>query len=177
MPRPSPAQAVAVPEPELSPLQQLLAEKSLPAAIARMRPQFQDSVNDLDPAAIQFALWSAGHLTWDGLQVIPETKHALVLKDPAAERGKRNCYTGMISEIKVDRTAGPVLHIGSVATGAGNFVRFLAVRSTGQLVQNSQATFCGIVTGLYSFSNTIGGMTNAVFAVGMFDLPENRSLK
>lgn len=53
-------------------------------------------------------------------------------------------------------------------------MRFAAVASTGELVAQSSANFCGVTTGKYSYSNSGGGTTHAVFLVGMFDLPENK---
>jgi hypothetical protein len=53
-------------------------------------------------------------------------------------------------------------------------VVFYAVGETGDLVAGSRTRLCGIVTGLHSFLNSGGGVTHAIRAVGMFDLPENR---
>ena len=154
---------------------ELLAEETtLPGALKVVGPHLGDSTNDLDPGALQFALWSAGHLKWEDIQQLPETKHAKVLKDPEAERGKRNCYRGSIIEIHVDRSAGTPVYFGGLYTGAGTVLRFAAVGSTGELVKNSYANFCGVTTGTYSYSNSGGGMTHAVFLVGMFELAENK---
>jgi hypothetical protein len=152
----------------------LMASSSLPVAIGIISPNFKDTENDTDPAAALFALWALNNMTWTELQALPETKHALVLKDSVAERGKRNCYTGVIVEIEVDRSAGKPLYLGGLATHSGQVARFAAVGSTGDLVQKSGAKFCGVVTGRSSYSNSAGGTTHGVFLVGMFDLPENR---
>jgi hypothetical protein len=59
-------------------------------------------------------------------------------------------------------------------TGSVNIVRFYAVGSSGDLVQNRPARFCGAVAGRYSYDNAAGGSTHAVAVVGLFDLPENK---
>lgn len=46
---------------------------------------------------------------------------------------------------------------------------------TGDLVQNSAARICGIVTGVSDYANTGGGQTPSVTIVGLFDLPANRA--
>ncbi|HEU4576997.1 MAG TPA: hypothetical protein VFS67_01995 [Polyangiaceae bacterium] len=157
-----------------SSLERLSAEKTTAGAISIASAHFTDSTNELDPAALAFALWSTDHLTWEEIQALPETKHAKVLKDPDAERGKKNCYSGNIVEIQVDRSAGKPVYLGGLVTGSGVVMRFAAVGSTGELVAKSYAKFCGVTTGKYSYSNSGGGTTHAVFLVGMFDLPENK---
>jgi len=174
-PRPEPATSVAETAPvEVSFLDQLMLESSLPSALAKVRPRLDDSMNAPDPASVQLALWAAENLRWSAIQTLPETKHALVMKDTDAERGKRNCYRGTVVEIHADRSTGTLLHIGGLRTPGGQVARFFAVGSTGELVQGSPAHFCGIVTGVYSYDNTAGGTTHAAHLVGMFDLPENR---
>jgi hypothetical protein len=172
---PPPPQAPAIPE-KLEPtlMEQLAEETTLPGALKVIGPHFDDATDDLDPGALKFALWSASHLKWQDIQQLPETKHAKVLKDPDAERGKRNCYRGKIAQIQVDRSAGTPVYLGGLVTGGGTVLRFAAVGSTGELVEDSYANFCGVTTGKYSYSNAGGGTTHAVFLVGLFDLPENK---
>jgi hypothetical protein len=62
-----------------------------------------------------------------------------------------------------------------VRAGAGRYdlIKFVAAGSTGQLVAQSRARFCGATTGKYSYSNSGGGTSHAVQMVGMFRVPEN----
>jgi hypothetical protein len=41
---------------------------------------------------------------------------------------------------------------------------------------NTAARFCGVVTGLYDYSNSGGGTGHTADIVGMFDLPESKAL-
>jgi hypothetical protein len=134
-----------------------------------------DTANDVSAGAVLLGLWASRHLTWDELQAVPETRQALVMKDPDAERGKRICARGPIIEIRAEKTdVGKFFHGGIFNGGYGRVVRFLAVGSTGELVEQSRGRFCGIITGTQSYSNTGGGTTHSVFAVGMFDLHDNK---
>jgi hypothetical protein len=159
---------------EPTPLELLASKRQIRSALTIVQPTFGDSVNTTDGGAAVFATWAAQHMLWSDLTAQPETKHALVLKDPALERGKRLCSSGTLAEIQVDRTVTPPVYVGGVVSSALKVTRFVAVRSTGDLVENSQARLCGIVTGTQSYTNAGGGSTQAVFVVGMFDLPENK---
>nr|PZN75905.1 MAG: hypothetical protein DIU57_17880 [Pseudomonadota bacterium] len=157
---------------------QLLAARNLREVLPLLTPLFGDTFERVDPAAAVFAVWgSDGRLTWSDIQAAPATKHSLVMKDPEANRGKRLCVSGEIVQIEADRSAVHMMHSGVMGTESWDFVRFVALGSSGDLVQDSWARFCGIVTGKQSYNNTQGGVTHAVFAVGMFDLPENRNRK
>jgi len=65
--------------------------------------------------------------------------------------------------------------VGLVMSNAGNLFHFDAVGSTGTLVGTNYARICGVITGLYDYSNSAGGTGHAVQIVGMFDLPENKT--
>jgi hypothetical protein len=94
------------------------------------------------------------------------------MKDPAAARGLRICAPGQLIEI---RKSGELFEGGIFNGGFDKVVRFIAVKSTGTLTQGDSGRFCGVIIGVQSYSNSSGGMTHAVCAVGMFDLPENRT--
>lgn len=138
---------------------------------------FKDTHNEWDPGAMLLGAWATQWMVWGNVDA-EETTSGRVMKDPDAERGRRACWRGTIDEIHVDRSGIPygagVAYLGGLSTANLDFVRFVAVRSTGDLVANSPARFCGIVTGIMSFENALGTNTRAVVAVGMFDLPENR---
>jgi hypothetical protein len=152
----------------------LASKRQIQSALAIAHPLFGDSVNATDAGAVVFARWASQHMLWSDLNAQPETKHALVLKDPALERGKRLCSSGTLVEIQVDRSVAPPVYVGGIMSGSLKVTRFVAVKSTGSLVESTQARICGIVTGTQSYTNSGGGSTQAVFVVGMFDLPENR---
>lgn len=159
------------PAPAPTPAQRLGTAKTLPEAVAIAAPLFADQLDTTDPAGLVFALWWSAHLDAPGK--LPITKRSLVLKDPQAERGKWMCTMGSITEIQVDRSAGPALYIGGIIDSSMAVTRFVAVGSTGELVEKSSATFCGVVVGRYDYSNVSGGQTRSIMLVGMFDLPEN----
>jgi len=135
-----------------------------------------DAVGDeIDPGAAILALWAAKKdPKWEDLQVIPATKFGLVMKDPESERGKRLCARGSIVQIQVERSEYGVLYHGVFATPRFEFIRYSVAGSTGELVEGSRATICGVVTGLSSYANVQGGVTHSVYVVGLFDLPANR---
>lgn len=151
--------------------------KALWVAISVLKPLFSDTVNETDAATKALAVWGSEHMTWPEIQALPETKRALVMKDSDPERGKRLCASGTLSEIQADRSAGEPIYVGGLMTPSADVVRFYAVGSSGNLVADSVARICGVVTGRVSYSNAIGGTTHAVFVVGMFDIPENTRAK
>ena len=120
-------------------------------------------------------LWAAqGKSRWEDFQAIPATKYSLVMKDPDEARGKRLCARGSIVQIQAERSEHGKIYNGVFMTNNYKFIQYAAVGSTGELIAESRAKLCGIVTGINSYANVQGGTTHAVFLVGMFDLPENR---
>jgi hypothetical protein len=171
------ASPVAAPAPAPKPptlLDRLNESESLSAALTLLGPQFEDTVDKLDPAAVLLAHWSTTKLDWKALSAVPATTHGRVMKDSAAETTKRMCIAGSVIEIEVDRSLGAPMYRGGMFDGSLNVYRFIAVRSTGELTAQKPARFCGIVTGLQAYSNVSGGQTKAVHVVGLFDLAENR---
>lgn len=150
---------------------------TLSDAIDGTKPDMADfAETSLSKGAIILAYWATEHLKWGDLQKIKSTKHALVMKDPDAERGEKICVYGHIVEIQVDNTMPNKIKIyfGGMFDASMQIYRFIAVGSTGDLVGGSQAKFCGIVTGKNDYQNSNGGVAHAVHLVGMFDLPENK---
>ena len=178
-PAPAPTTAIApVAEPEPQPQEAVLPRLDYPdlaSAIDGIKPQMTDTTNEVDEGAIWLALWSREHLNWTDLQALKPSKASLVMKDADTQRGLRLCPTGYIGEITADDSLGtPKVFTGGLIDNSGQIYRFIAVKSTGEIVKGSTAKFCGIVTGRLMFSNSVGGTTHAVSLVGMFDLPENR---
>jgi hypothetical protein len=137
-------------------------------------PVMSDSVDEISPGAILFTAWAARKMRWADVAVAKnETSLKLVRKDGDEARGKRLCASGRIGEIE-KISSDPKVFTGGLIAGWTDVYRFLAVGSTGELVGESRARFCGVVVGQYDYSNTGGGQTKSVMLVGMFDLPQNK---
>lgn len=164
----APAAAPSAPEASSKPL-------DLQGALAIAIPEMED-VQDAPASkgAALLAVWGASAMKWSELQALDTAKYAMVMKDSASQRRKLICTTGRIIEIAVDRSTGSPLFFGGMFDDAGKLYRFIAVGSTGELVQNSRAKFCGVVTGQLHYQNSMGGVAHSVQLVGMFDLPANR---
>lgn len=165
------------PVPELTTAERLAVAMDVSSAVRVLRPTWKDTTEDPDPGAAALAVWAKDHLRWNDMMSLPETKRAAIMKDPEAARGRRTCVGGTIIEIHTDRSAGSPIYTGGIVTAYSDVVRFMAVRSSGDLVQHSLARICGVIIGLQSYSNVSGGKTHAVSVVGMFDLPENRDTR
>lgn len=147
---------------------------NLAEAIERYRGGMSDTTNTLSPGAGALAIWALENgMSWKELEAIPSTKAGLVRKDASEERGKRICATGSIIEIAADVAGGKKAYQGGLGTYSGDIYRFIVVGSTGDLMERSAATLCGVVIGTVDYSNSAGGATHAVQLVGMFKLPEN----
>jgi hypothetical protein len=144
-------------------------------AIEGIKPMMSDTQDGISPGTAMLAFWSAERMNWKDLQATPKTKYALIMKDSEEQRGKAICATGRIIEIASEKAEGKKFYNGGLYDEAGRIYRFIAVRSTGDLVAQSFATICGVVTGRQSYRNSVGGVAHAIFLVGMFDLPENKN--
>jgi hypothetical protein len=178
-PAPSASAATAAPAPPVDPVKQsLILMDQLPVteAFSFQRPVMTDAVNEDSSGTQVFAMWAARRMRWPDVGVAAdETSPALVRKDPDEARGKRICASGQIIQIAVQKPpSGGKLAVGILSSDAGYLYRFFAAGSSGALVENSYAHFCGLVTGLFDYSNSVGGTGHAISLVGMFDLPENR---
>ncbi len=148
-------------------------------AVAYAKPLMDDTEDRDSDGAVLLALWASKHMTWTDVAVKKdETSFALVRKDSDEARGKRLCTSGQIVQIEVQKVPGAgKVSEGLLMSNAGNIYNFIAVGSSGDLVQQSYARFCGVVTGNYDYANSGGGQGHAVEAVGMFDLPQNKPKK
>jgi hypothetical protein len=86
------------------PREQILGKALIPDAIAAARPLMKNTIGRLDGGSALLALWASRHLTWAGLEALPETSPALFRKDPEAERGKRLCMSGTVREIRAEKS-------------------------------------------------------------------------
>ncbi len=165
------------------PEQESKAPVQIPAtlidAIKIARPHMTDvNGTDVDIGSGALAIWGADHMTWSELQELPLAKYALVMKDSDSQRGNRICISGRVIEIIVDNSVpGKKLYRGGLFDEGMRIYRFIAVKSTGDIVGDSRARFCGVVTGQQHYQNSMGGVAHAVHLVGMFDLPENKQPK
>jgi hypothetical protein len=156
----------------------LLDPVKSPNARRAIQAGFIDTQNRICDAAFIFAMWASKRLSWKDFYVEDdETTIAKVMKDSDESRGKRMCYGGQIVQILVNKTKHGKIAEGLLVTGDMKFLSFLAVGSTGDLVERSRGRLCGVVIGRYSYANSAGGTTHSVQVVGMFDLPENTGKK
>src|SRR3990167_7591982 len=144
---PLPAAPKAAPLAE-DPLKKVQQAKTLQAALLLTKPEMEDTINKTDHGSVLLWSWATKSMQWSDVSVAKdETTHALILKDPDEERGKRLCASGTIIEIESVKLAAGKGFEGLLANYATSLFRFMAVGSSGALVQHSAARFCGVVTG------------------------------
>jgi hypothetical protein len=114
-----------------------------------------------------FHTWAISKLKWPAIGP-SDTSPAKVFKDPDAEYGKAYCGSGYI--VQIEKTGH--FHTALVMISP-DVIRLAAIGDTDGLVKGTTASFCGLVLGTYSYSNTGGGTTHAIDVVGMFRLPAN----
>ncbi len=165
------------PPPEESMAQKLGKVGSCDSAIALCKSEMTDTVDESSKGQILLAIWAVQRMRWSDVNVARnETTFALAQKDSDEARGKRLCVSGMIVQISVEKTDFGKINSGLLLTNSGNIHSFMNVGSSGDLVQNSRTRMCGVVTGKYDYHNSAGGTGHALASVGMFDLPQNRTL-
>jgi len=177
----SPKAVVAAPEPEVepeppkeNPLERIQRMSSMDEAFAYASPLMEDTVDESSKGTFLFTFWAMKHMTLLDVRVgTDETSFQKARKDPEEELGKKLCVSGTVIQIQVQKTDWGKAYEGLMSTPNGNLYKFLAVRSTGDLVSMSKARLCGVFTGLYDYHNSGGGMGHALSLVGVFDLPEN----
>jgi hypothetical protein len=94
---------------------------------------------------------------------LPKTTRAEFAKDPAAERGKVLKVSGTIVQIQRE---GP-LFVGILSDDL-RFVSFFTPGRTAGIVDGSTASFVGVAMQKFSYTNAVGGQTEAVLVVGRF---------
>lgn len=188
VPAPAPVSAVAVskvvvpepvaepePPPPEDPRETIQKLTSFTEAFQFALPTMDDTMDEDSVGATLLGFWAMKHMRLSDVRVTSsETSYSKVRKDPDAARGKRMCITGMVVQIQLVKTDFGRIFIGLLMSDSMDLYRFLAVRSTGDLVGKSRGRICGVVTGTYDYHNSGGGTGHAVSLVGVFDLPENR---
>lgn len=138
----------------------------------------KDTVGEeAEVGAVELGFWAIKNMRWDDVSTTGHPGFGAIQKNPDAARGKKGCWAGAIVEIRETNVpdAG-IVSFGGLLTEEG-VVRFLAVRDSTGIEKASAARICGVVTGLQSYPNSVGGMTHAVFVVGLLDTPANRAAK
>lgn len=156
----------------------LLAAPTLADALRLTLPITEDSREEQSKGTIALAVWASKHMKWADVGVAKnETSVAKIMKDSDEARGKRMCVSGDIIQIAKERGIDR-MYAGLLGGYYGQgIISYIAAGDTGDLVANSAAKFCGVVTGRYTYANSGGGTSHAVSMVGMFDLPENNPNK
>jgi hypothetical protein len=140
-----------------------------------IKPTMSDEFDAFPSSAGILASWmNEKNVKISDIRSLESSTRGKILKDSFSERGKRLCISATLVEIQVDRSAGFAAYHAGLVNNYTDVTRVLAIGSTGDLVADSNATFCGVIVGKVGFTNASGGTTNAPYLVGMFDLPENR---
>jgi hypothetical protein len=166
------------PEPQPQPRPQPVRAKvpdTISEAFEAYKSEISDSTNLPSKGSVRLALWSKDFLRWNELNKTPSTTFSLAMKDMDDARGKRMCLSGLINQIEAQKVGGEKIYEGGMGNYQHEFIRFIAVGSTGSLVAQSDAKFCGIVTEKLSYESVDKRTIHSLFLVGMFDLPENRT--
>ena len=128
-----------------------------------------DTADETSPGALLLGLWAARHLRWSDVAIAKnETTFALIHKDSDSARGKRLCFNSQVIQIGKEKADEASVFTGLLLSGGAQIASFIAAGSTGDLVENSYARFCGVVIGTYDYSNSGGGTGHAISVVGMF---------
>ena len=153
----------------------LASQDTLSKAVNMIKPTMSDEFDAFPSSAGILASWmNEKNVKISDIRSLESSTRGKILKDSFSERGKRLCISATLVEIQVDRSAGFAPYHAGLVNNYTDVTRVLAIGSTGDLVADSNATFCGVIVGKVGFTNASGGTTNAPYLVGMFDLPENR---
>jgi hypothetical protein len=160
------------PPPEPTPIEKVLAKGSASEAFQYALGFMDETFNQSSDGTLLFAAWAGQSMQWSDVDIsADETSFGKIKKDVNSERGKRMCWSGSI--VQIQKVQDLNVFYGLLSTSRGALISYRAARSTGELVGNSRARFCGFVTGLFDYSNSGGGTGHAIDMVGIFKLPEN----
>lgn len=147
----------------------------LARAVANALPQMADTDARISQGEMALVQWMGTNPPgWAELTRLPKTEAALAMKDIHSQRGKLACVSGKVRYVTQMPFGDASAYVGWIGDPATGMYRFTAVRSAGQLAQDSTATFCGIVIGRSLLSDFNLGPVQSLALAGMFDLPENR---
>jgi hypothetical protein len=108
------------------------------------------------------------------LKRMPSTNYKAAMKDADAERGRVMTVRGSVVQISKQAAAGLTVYEGVLLTGGWDAIHYIAVGSTKEIYEKSQATFVGVFAQTYSYPNAGGGTTHSVVLVGYFEIAENK---
>ena len=163
--------AVAPAPAEDTPIEAIGKLTTLQEAVSFAKPFCSDVVNEVSPGEILLAVWMKDRLAGKDLDAIPATTVRAVLKDSEEARGKRLCGTGKVVQIarsRIEQWGASKVWQGLVMLPSRDVLHFTAVGETGEIVEDTTATLCGVVVGRYTYSNAGGGTTHAVAVTGHF---------
>lgn len=162
-------------KPLLDPLEEAKTLPELIKLISSFDGFVDDKPNLSSKATYLITYWSSFHMKWNDVFVSNnETSFKKSRKDIGEERFKKMCVDGNLIQIEVIKPDDKSKwFVGLMMDKYHNIYHFNAVKGSGDLVEGSFATYCGLVTGLYDYSNSGGGTSHAIDMVGMFDLMEN----
>lgn len=98
-----------------------------------------------------------------------ETNSGKVFKNFEKELGKKICVSGIVIQIEEEKNASE----GLLKSG-GTLFHFTNIGDSGDITRLNTARFCGVVAGLFHYTNSGGGTGHAIDTVGVWDLPENK---
>jgi hypothetical protein len=139
-------------------------------ALAITKPVMTDSFGEDSSGTYNFVGWSSKNMSWNDVSVKKnETSFGKAMKDIDSERTKKLCFTGRV--IQISKVNSGIYHgIISASYWGRAIYNFYAVGNTGNIVEGNQVRFCGVVTGIYNYNNSGGGVSHAITVVGKFDL-------
>ncbi len=113
-------------------------------ALVFARARMGDTTDGPSQGAALLALWLDANGKWEHFEPKrDETSVGKVKKDSLSELGRRMCARGRVIQIHKERAGRTSFFTGNLVTEAGNIINFVAVGSTGELVEDSRARFCG----------------------------------
>lgn len=148
----------------------VLKAKSLEEALNLCSPYMGNKQDEDDVGTLCLAGWGMSHFSWNMVHVVSdETTPGLVFKDYSTQLGKRICSTGTVVEIHSMGRGVPGMDYGELFGFSGTIYHFITVKGSGNIVGGSTATLCGYVSGVYSYTNSVGGISHSVDIAGMWD--------
>jgi len=145
--------------------------ESLTGAIEYVKPLCADTADEHSTGTLLLTLWGKDKLRAKDIMALPEVSFAAAMKDSEEARGKRLCGTGKV--LQISKSVSPVWEGKKVWEGllilpGMRLVKYIAIGETGEIVEDSTATFCGVVTGKYQYQKAGGGFAHSLAVVGVF---------
>lgn len=135
--------------------------------------QDPDKPHDVTIGTGLFIAWARQRMRWSDVNVSTnETSWAMMAKDSKGERGKRLCFRGTIIQITQAKEDAA---FGWMFDDDKNIFWFMALGSTGKIVDKSEPRICAVATEVYRLPQKSDRPDKrGVRVVGMFDIPQNK---